>query len=64
MKTLASLFLILFSVAALACPNCYDTVGDPKGLPWHLIIVGGFILLTYVPFYILFRAAKKFDPHN
>lgn len=58
---LASIFAFL-SVTVWACPNCHDTVQASKGPPWTLIIIGGFILLTYVPFYILFNAARKYDP--
>jgi len=63
-KTLLSLLITFFTMTVWACPNCHDTVGKVSGPPWTLIIVGVFILSTYIPFYILFRAAKKFDPHN
>lgn len=63
-NTLTFLILSLVSMTVWACPNCHDTVGKVAGPPWTLIIVGCFILFTYVPFYILFRAAKTFDPKN
>lgn len=63
MKWYLALAISFLSFAAWACPNCHNTVG-PARPPYTLIIVGIFILLTYVPFYILFRAMKKYDPHN
>jgi len=47
-----------------ACPNCNTGVADANKPPYTIIILGLFIALTYVPFYILFRAAKKYDPKN
>ena len=41
----------------MACPNCAgSTNGKDK---YTVAILGIFILLTYVPFYILFNLAKK-----
>jgi hypothetical protein len=58
-------FLTLPS-AALACPACAggDAGSKISQTPTTVIILGCFILLTYIPFYFLFRAAKKFDPKN
>ncbi len=61
-----SFFLMIFlavPTAVLACPNCHAVVGKGKP-PYTIIILGIFVLLTYIPFYILFRAAKKYDPKN
>lgn len=63
-KVLIAGFILLTSVAAWACPNCNDTVSSVPKPPYTLIILAIFILSTYVPFTILFRAAKKFDPKN
>ncbi|MBY0515942.1 MAG: hypothetical protein K2P81_03465 [Bacteriovoracaceae bacterium] len=60
-KILAVLFMMLVSVSALACPYCQGAAKKP---PYTLYIIGGFVLLTYVPFYLLFRSAKKYDPKN
>jgi hypothetical protein len=51
---------------ALACPACAggNPGADGTKPPYTLIILGIFILLTYIPFYFLFRAAKKYDPQN
>jgi hypothetical protein len=55
--------LFVWPVAALACPNCHAALNDGKP-PYTVIILGIFILVTYIPFYILFSAAKKYDPKN
>jgi hypothetical protein len=51
-------------MTAWACPNCHTSIDEANKTPYTIIFLGLFILLTYIPFYILFRAAKKFDPHN
>ncbi len=64
---LAILVVMFFSWGAQACPNCHDVVAtnsDPKGLPYTFIILSIFIALSYIPIFILFRAAKKYDPKN
>jgi hypothetical protein len=41
----------------MACPNC---AGSANGKDKYTVaILGIFILLTYIPFYILFNLAKK-----
>lgn len=62
-KFLFSFLLFLFSLTAWACPGCAGGINNNK-TQWTLIILGVFILATYVPFYILFRAAKTYDPKN
>ncbi len=60
------LTLICFIPAAvLACPYCNDSVsanGSVNSSSNMLLIIGIFVLLSYIPFYILFRAAKKYEP--
>jgi hypothetical protein len=58
------LCFVLFLLPSLvwSCPNCHVGVSDSARPPYTLIILGAFIVLTYIPFYILFRAAKKYDP--
>lgn len=64
-KKVLPLILMFVSVAAWACPGCDSAASTKAGQPpWTLIILGAFIFLTYIPFYILFRSAKKYDPSN
>lgn len=63
-KFLLILVGFLLPMTIWACPNCHSAVGDEGKPPYTLMILGAFICLTYVPFYILFRAAKKYDPKN
>lgn len=65
-KTLATLAIFLFPMTLLACPACAggDAGQKATGIPNTVIILGCFIVATYVPFYLLFRAAKKFEPKN
>ena len=61
---LTVLFLWGLTLSAWSCPNCAGgTVNDGKP-PWTIIILGIFIVLIYIPFFILFRAAKTYDPKN
>ncbi len=57
------LMMGLISASALACPNCHDSVGSGKP-PIYLLVIGIFILLTYIPFFILFRSMKTYAPEN
>lgn len=57
------LFIFIFSLTAWACPGCAGGI-NKGGTQWTLIILGTFIVACYVPFYILFRAAKTYDPKN
>ena len=65
MKKIFFLLLLLLPALALACPGCNDDFSTlktgVKPLPYTFIILGIFVLLTYIPLFILFRAAKKFD---
>lgn len=65
-KILTTLVLFLFPMTLLACPACAggDAGQKGSGIPNTVIILGCFIVATYVPFYLLFRAAKKFEPKN
>ena len=56
--------IFLVPITVWACPNCNTGVADANKPPYTIIILGLFIALTYIPFYILFRAAKKYDPKN
>ncbi len=64
-KKLVPVLLMFVSFAAWACPGCDSAAATKAGQPpWTLYILGGFVLSTYIPFYILFRSAKKYDPKN
>ena len=56
----------LLPSVVLACPACAggNAGADASKPPYTLIILSIFIVLTYIPFYFLFRAAKKYDPQN
>ncbi len=62
-KTLFAGLFFLLPVTVLACPNSHAALNNNKP-PYTLIIVGVFVLVTYIPYYILFRATKKYDPKN
>jgi hypothetical protein len=66
MKSFIFLALLIVPGTILACPACAggDAGAKMNQTPYTVIILGCFILLTYIPFYFLFRAAKKFDPKN
>lgn len=53
--------LLTFSLKIFACPTCAGGVSASK-TPWTLIILGSFIVFCYIPLFILFRSAKKYDP--
>lgn len=49
---------ILITNLVYACPGCAGSMNNPKDgtLVW---ILCGFILLTYIPFYIIYRTIIK-----
>lgn len=53
---------LLVSDFLLACPNCAGA--DNAKDKYTVFVLGIFILLIYIPFYILFRMASKMDPKN
>ncbi len=62
-KFLIGIYLLV-PAAVWACPNCNTGLGEENKPPYTIIILGIFIALIYIPFFILFRAAKKYDPKN
>ena len=55
-----SLFISLFiQMNVWACPTCAGS-GNNKADVNTVIILACFILLTYVPFYLIFRLIKKY----
>lgn len=59
-----ALLLMTLSITAWACPGCAGSDMGKDKTPWTLIILSIFILLTYIPFYMIFKATKKYDPKN
>jgi hypothetical protein len=50
--------LLLFADYVLACPGCAGSMGNEKDARL-VYILAGFIVLTYVPFYVLYRTIVK-----
>lgn len=63
-RILFALILLSFTAVAWACPGCAGSDMGKNKTPYTLIVLSTFILLTYIPFYMMFKAAKKFDPKN
>ena len=58
MKTMLALIFMMTVDCALACPGCAGSMDDPyKGN--IVYILGGFILLTYIPFYLIYKTIIK-----
>lgn len=58
MKKLISLLFYVACELAMACPSCMGSMDDPKS--GNLVyILGGFILLTYIPFYLIYKTIIK-----
>jgi len=58
MRVLIILLAILIVDYAFACPGCAGSMGNPKDTRL-VYILAGFIALTYIPFYILYRTIIK-----
>lgn len=58
MKKIFVLATILNSSLALACPYCVGTTQGGKDQNTTLIL-GGFILSMYIPYFIILRLIKK-----
>ncbi len=58
MKKIIFLLSIIFTSLVSACPGCAGSMNNPKDsmLVW---ILCGFIVLIYIPFYILYRTIIK-----
>lgn len=58
MKTIIAILFLVVSELALACPSCMGSIDDPKS--GNLVyILSGFILLTYIPFYLIYKTIIK-----
>jgi len=54
------LFILFYQANLWACPTCAGS-GNNKADVNTVIILGCFIILTYVPFYLIFRLIKKYQ---
>lgn len=63
MNLLFKIFLtFMVSSTVWACPNC---AGSPSSFDKYTVyILAGFIVLTYIPFYIIFKMANKNKDKN
>lgn len=58
MKKVFALTLLLVAETIVACPSCVGSMDDPKS--GNIVpILGGFILLTYIPFYMIYKTIIK-----
>jgi hypothetical protein len=57
LKLSLALLIIVFSNTVMACPNCAGST-DARD-KYTVAILSCFILLTYVPFYLIFKKASK-----
>ncbi len=54
---------MIFTSALWACPTCVGSMDDPKS--GNIVyILGGFILLTYIPFYFIYKTIIKNHDFN
>lgn len=58
MKYLAYLFCFFIQLPVLACPYCSGSENSRD--KYTYIILGIFILLTYIPLSVLFKTARKY----
>lgn len=57
-KMISALLMLIMTEAILACPSCMGSMDDPKS--GNLVyILGGFIILTYIPFYLIYKTIIK-----
>lgn len=62
MKQLIVIITIFIGKLLLACPNCAGS--DNAKDKYTVYILAVFILLIYIPFYILFKMAHKMNPQK
>ena len=61
MNKLLFLLTIFAGQVLVACPNCAGSENAQD--KYTVYILAGFIVLTYIPFYLLFKLATKKNPH-
>ena len=47
----------------LACPGCAGSMDNPRDLT-YIYVLGGFVALIYIPFFIIFRVINKNKDSN
>lgn len=58
MKKIYALTLIALMDVSMACPGCIGSMGNEK-MGNIVPILAGFILLTYIPFYLIYKTIIK-----
>jgi hypothetical protein len=58
MKAIWITFLYLISQVIYACPTCVGSGNNPKA-GYITYILSGFIVLTYIPFFLIYRTIIK-----
>lgn len=58
MKRITALIFLAVTDFAFACPSCIGSMEDTK-YGNIVYILGGFILLTYIPFYLIYKTVIK-----
>lgn len=63
----AHLLLLIFLITTLetahACPGCAGSMNNPKD-KYLVYILSAFIVLCYIPFYIIYRSILKHKNFN
>lgn len=62
MKKLLILLTILAGQVLVACPNCAGSENAQD--KYTVYVLSAFIILIYIPFYLLFKMAFKHNPHK
>jgi len=58
MKKIFALLFISLCQVVTACPTCIGSGNNPKA--GNIVyILGGFIVLTYIPFYLIYKTIIK-----
>lgn len=58
MKYFLTLIIFLFPVISTACPGCAGSMDNPKEV-YKVYVLMGFILGTYIPFYLIYSTIFK-----
>ncbi len=58
LKKSISLFLIFSFSKVLACPSCAGSLNNSETI-FTVYILMGFILFTYIPFFLIYRIVYK-----
>ena len=61
-RTIVFTLTILASQVLLACPNCAGSENAQD--KYTVYILAAFIVLSYIPFYLLFKMASKSNPQK